>query len=56
MNLFGHNSGFNPETERIIPGAFTEDKINVVQLKQLLDESINTDAETERERDSNPCT
>lgn len=29
----------------IIPGAFTEDKINVEQLKQLLGEAINTDAE-----------
>lgn len=29
----------------IIPGAFTEDKINVEQLKQLLGEAINTDSE-----------
>ena len=29
----------------IIPGAFTEDKINVEQLKQILGESINTDSE-----------
>src|SRR5690606_30806870 len=31
--------------KEIIPGAFTEDKINVEQLKQLLGEAINTDAE-----------
>lgn len=31
--------------KEIIPGAFTEDKINVEQLKQILGESINTDSE-----------
>lgn len=31
--------------KEIIPGAFTEDKINVEQLKQLLGEAINIDAE-----------
>ncbi|WP_158242671.1 site-specific DNA-methyltransferase [Siphonobacter sp. BAB-5405] len=31
--------------KEIIPGAFTEDKINVEQLKHLLGESINTDSE-----------
>src|ERR1700757_2878362 len=31
--------------KEIIPGAFTEDKINVEQLKQILGEQINTDAE-----------
>lgn len=31
--------------KKIIPGAFAEDKINVEQLKQLLGEAINTDAE-----------
>lgn len=31
--------------KEIIPGAFTEDKINIEQLKQLLGEAINTDAE-----------
>lgn len=31
--------------KEIIPGAFTEDKINLDQLKQLLGESINTDSE-----------
>lgn len=31
--------------KEIIPGAFTEDKINIEQLKQLLGESINTDSE-----------
>lgn len=31
--------------KEIIPGAFTEDKLNVEQLKQLLGEAINTDAE-----------
>src|SRR5690554_207765 len=31
--------------KEIIPGAFTEDKINLEQLKQILGESINTDSE-----------
>ena len=31
--------------KEIIPSAFTEDKINVEQLKQLLGEVVNTDAE-----------
>src|SRR5690606_20010159 len=31
--------------KEIIPGAFTEDKINVEQLKLILGESINTDSE-----------
>jgi adenine-specific DNA-methyltransferase len=31
--------------KEIIPGAFTEDKLNVEQLKQILGESINTDSE-----------
>lgn len=31
--------------KEIIPGAFTEDKINVEQLKQILGESINTNYE-----------
>ncbi len=31
--------------KEIIPGAFTEDKINIEQLKQLLGESVNTDLE-----------
>lgn len=31
--------------KEIIPGAFTEDKINVEQLKQILGEIINTDSE-----------
>lgn len=31
--------------KEIIPGAFTEDQINVEQLKQILGESINTDSE-----------
>lgn len=31
--------------KEIIPGAFTENKINVEQLKQILGESINTDSE-----------
>lgn len=31
--------------KEIIPGAFTEDKINVEQLKQILGESVNTDSE-----------
>lgn len=31
--------------KEIIPSAFTEDKINVEQLKQLLGEAINTDTE-----------
>jgi adenine-specific DNA-methyltransferase len=31
--------------KEIIPGAFTEDKINAEQLKQLLGEAINTDSE-----------
>lgn len=29
----------------IVPGAFTEDKLNVEQLKQLLGEEVNTDSE-----------
>lgn len=31
--------------KEIIPGAFTEDKLNIEQLKQLLGEDINTDNE-----------
>lgn len=31
--------------KEIIPGAFTEDKINLEQIKQLLGEAINTDEE-----------
>lgn len=31
--------------KKIIPGAFTEDKINIEQLKQLLGEAVNTDSE-----------
>jgi adenine-specific DNA-methyltransferase len=31
--------------KEIIPGAFTEDKINVEQLKQILGEQVNTDSE-----------
>ena len=31
--------------KEIIPAAFTEDKINVEQLRQLLGEAVNTDTE-----------
>jgi len=31
--------------KEIIPGAFTEDKINVEQLKQILGEAVNTESE-----------
>lgn len=31
--------------KQIIPGAFTEDKINIEQLKQILGESVHTDLE-----------
>ena len=33
------------QLKNIVPGAFTEDKINVEQLKQLLGEAVNTDSE-----------
>jgi adenine-specific DNA-methyltransferase len=33
------------QLKAIVPGAFTEDKINVEQLKKLLGETVNTDSE-----------
>lgn len=39
------NQDLIQKLKEIIPGAFTEDKINVEQLKQLLGEAINIDAE-----------
>jgi len=49
MNMDGKSLNITEDLisklKEIIPGAFTEDKINVEQLKQILGESINTDSE-----------